>query len=425
MASCKDTAYASLLSTHGSHVGTRTFLADPAKAHHGPSSVGRRGRRKEAPLDKSFFLGLNEDLRSRQIQLLVVLVRSLRAVEACRRDFVLMLGNRTFLSTKHQQLLANEGVVFHSTPPLFLGVPTADKFEVWRLTQYRRVVMFDSDVMVLKPIEDLFRMPEDFVVAHHPYDQLQAQCGIDTRNRGVAAMFVVSPGLATYAQLLAYVRRRFARRQLTYSDQTGLVCFFGNRTRTLPCSFLYEPANPLQSPGMKRYTKECHLYGKQNVLRNCLVDTPDGCTSWAPRTECEKTRHNLVTHCQWPNVYSNVHVVHFKGKSKPWPSMQRRNMACRHLRLGMPVVHNATLSGDGASRVGTVELETADLLEWNHSAGGCFSVRWQKPVYWAATQCKAANTGRCGDSAPVQLPKCCNCATTLAARWHRHLARGA
>ena len=419
MSRCSDTAYATLLSTHASHIGARTFLADPARGHHGTHSANDI---RPTPIPQSFFLGLNEDLRSRQMQVLLVLVRSLRSLEKCRRDFILMLGNRTHLADTHREMLAREDVIFHSTPVLFEGVPTADKFEAWRLTKYRRVVVLDSDVMALKPLDDLFEMPEQFVIAHHPYDQLQAQCGIAPANRGIAAMFVMSPNLTTYSELLLYVRRRFTLSQLTYSDQTGLVCFFANRTRTLPCSYLYEPANPLYSPGIRRYMKECRMYGKQNVLRNCLAGSPDGCASWNPATACEEVRQNLQTRCLWPNVYSEVHAVHFKGKSKPWPSMQQRTMACRHLRIGLPVVFTNARSGRHVLASAPIQLEPADLLEWNTSALACVSSRFRQTVHWAGAQCKAANTGQCGGSFPVQHRKCCNFGMNLAAKWHQYLA---
>ena len=60
------------------------------------------------------------------MQVLLVLVRSLRALEKCRRDFIIMLGNRTHLAATHREMLSREDVIFHSTPVLFDGVPTAD-----------------------------------------------------------------------------------------------------------------------------------------------------------------------------------------------------------------------------------------------------------------------------------------------------------
>ena len=106
---CADEAYASLLSVHSSHVGTRTFLADPGHAHHGAK------QKAAAKLDPSFYLGRDGDLRTRQVQLLLTLVRSLRRVERCRRDFVLMLGTAVTLSAAHRAALEGEGVSFHAS----------------------------------------------------------------------------------------------------------------------------------------------------------------------------------------------------------------------------------------------------------------------------------------------------------------------
>ena len=133
-------------------------------------------------------------------------------------------------------------------------------------------------------------------------------------------------------------------------------------------------------------------------------------------------RQNLQTRCLWPNVYSEVHAVHFKGKSKPWPSMQQRTMACRHLRIGLPVVFTNARSGRHALASGPIQLEPADLLEWNTSALACVSSRFRQTVHWAGAQCKAANTGQCGGSFPVQHRKCCNFGMNLAAKWHQYLA---
>ena len=163
-------------------------------------------------------------------------------------------------------------------------------------------------------------------------------------------------------------------------------------------------------------------------MRNCLIGTHSGCASWDAQSACEATRRHLESSCAWPTVFEHVHAVHFKGKSKPWPSMQRRTMACRHLRLGMPIVPGANptandrhLAEEHATT--SVKLEAADLLEWNTTAGMCMSLRWQRPVYWAATQCMAADTGKCGGMERMSLPKCCSFGTTLAAKWHQYLLR--
>lgn len=96
-------------------------------------------------------------------------------------------------------------------PPLLPGVPTSDKLHAWRLTEYTQCVVFDLDVLVLQNIDDLFGRPEELTIAHHPSDHLQSQCGVPLRARGVAAMFALRPKLATFNELVRYVRRRFVK----------------------------------------------------------------------------------------------------------------------------------------------------------------------------------------------------------------------
>ena len=462
---CADgTAYASLLSAHdGQLVGAKTFLADPA--HKGSLAL----HKYMSSANGGNIRARHEDKLSRQVQLLLVLVRSLRRVEsACRRDFVLLLGSSVILTADQRGALEAEGVLFRSTPPTFLGVPTADKLDVWRLTQYRRVVVFDADVMVLRPIDDLFHYPEELVIAHHPYDQLQAQCDVAIASRAVAALFVVTPSLHTHEALLGYIRRRFRPDQLTYSDQTGLACFFGSHSgrgagtsnssnsdhpmagittsngtrvmgsmRTLPCSFLYEAGNPLVAMGMRRYKRECVQFGAQHVRQQCLAGVPNGCANWEGARACEASRRHLETSCAWTASFARtVRAVHFKGKWKPWPSMHQRNTACRHARYGALVAgwgarpSSAVPTGKSRSS-GThylereVEVDFASTrLVWNGSArpngttqhGACISTRHGAPVFFRVVR---DPRGRL----PVHVAKCCTLETMLSAMWHRELMR--
>ena len=107
---------------------------------------------------------------TRQVTLLVVLVRSLRRVENCLRDFVLLLGDSVQLSAHHRALLGSAGVILHSIPPLVLGVPTIDKLHAWRLTNYTRLAVIDADLLAVRSLDDLFAN-RGFSVAHHPYDR--------------------------------------------------------------------------------------------------------------------------------------------------------------------------------------------------------------------------------------------------------------
>jgi hypothetical protein len=145
----------------------------------------------------------------KQVSMLIVLLRSLRKVETCRRDFVVLLGTEIPLSKEHQDLLTNEGMILHPTAPIIPGVPTADKLHVWRLTQYSQCVILDQDTMALRSIDEVFGGKGELTIAHHPYDHTQAQCGIPIGARGIAAMIVMRPNVATFDAMLAYLRRRF------------------------------------------------------------------------------------------------------------------------------------------------------------------------------------------------------------------------
>ena len=67
---------------------------------------------------------LPEHALLRPIQLLLVLHRSIRRVEQCRRDFLVLLGTGVVLPAKERAALAREpGLRLVPTPPVFEGVP--------------------------------------------------------------------------------------------------------------------------------------------------------------------------------------------------------------------------------------------------------------------------------------------------------------
>jgi len=344
---------------------------------------------------------------ARQVQMLVALVRSLRRVELCHRDFVVLLGTQVPLSTEHQHTLLDVGVLLRAIPPIIPGVPTADKLHVWTMTNYSQCVVLDADLMVLKPIDGLFGGPAELTIAHHPYDHLQAQCGVPVAARGIAAMIVVRPNIETYFALIRYLWRRFKAEQLLYSDQTGLMCFFGNRTHTLPCPYLYDVSMMTES-FLPRWIRNCRTFVRQHVMKNCLHDIEDGCRSLAGRRVCDETQLHVQEHCVWSVVSSQAHAVHFKGSTKPW----RRELSseCQLLRHGMPGVR--------PSHSWPVALAPTQALYWNTSwqwpdsarPGACMSVRWRLPVFWS----------RPGDE-PIRTRKCCTQQMLMAAQWYELL----
>lgn len=346
---------------------------------------------------------------SKQVQLLVALSRSLRSIELCRRDFIILLGTQLPLSPAHQNVLTQEGMIIHHTPPIIPGVPTADKLLVWKLTNYSQLAVVDADVMFIRPIDELFGGDAEFTIAHHPYDHLQAQCGVDLTARGIAALFIMRPHAATYDALISYLLRRFKQEQLLYSDQTGLMCFFGNRSRTLPCPYVYDVSMTFHD-WLPRWTKNCRAHVQRHVLKNCLPDIADGCRSLARRSICDETSRHVRSVCAWPTVASDSRAIHFKGTTKPFVSADKP--FCRHMRHGKPGVRPMEGSREQTS------IDLTDQLQWNATwaidgaarSGACISQQWQLPVYWSHRVDGAI--GR----------KCCNTYVLMAAHWNELLS---
>lgn len=390
---CADgTAYVSLLTSHAMSVGQTTQMA-------------RNG---------SLFGSSMAARHAKQVQMLIVLLRSLRNVERCRRDFIVLLGTQVPLSPAHVETLTSESAIIRPTPPLIAGVPTADKLHVWRMTDYSQLVVLDADVMVLQPIDDLFDgSAAEITVAHHPYDHLQAQCGVPVVARGIAAMIVMRPSLATFEALMAYLLRRFKAEQLLYSDQTGLMCYFGNRSRTLPCPYLYDVSMMSTASFLTRWMRNCQIFVRQHVLKNCLPDIPDGCHSLATRQVCDETKAHVQSSCEWPSVAAGARAVHFKGNTKPWPGAGSK--LCRFLRHGMPGIRGLSANGQASY----TRLDTTDRLDWNASwwqpgaarRGACVSATWGLPVHWAREA-----------DGPILTRKCCAPYTLMAAHWNELLA---
>jgi hypothetical protein len=213
---CGGTAYVGLLSVHNSTAHSTSLATDLAKARAaGDGSASSRALEQ-------------------QLDLLLVLARSLRAVESCQRDFVL-LGALPALPRRWRELLAAEGVAFVQTPPLVLGSPATDKLFAWSLTRYRRLLVLDSDLLVLRPVEDLFQSDHPFVVAHHESDLQQARCGVPLEQRMIGALYAITPSQATLAALRAALPRFVAERDLwqRYAEQQLLSCHFQQQVRSV------------------------------------------------------------------------------------------------------------------------------------------------------------------------------------------------
>lgn len=119
----------------------------------------------------------------------------------------------------------HERAALHRREPFDKGVKPAfhepldnfGKLDVWRLTEYDRVVFLDADTLVVKNIDRLFGYPE-FSAAPNLYDTLAHMHNL---NSGV---FVAKPAAVTYRAMLrrADTPGAFWRR----TDQTFLERFF-------------------------------------------------------------------------------------------------------------------------------------------------------------------------------------------------------
>ena len=213
--------------THGSHGPKIT----------GSTFLSRTSTRTER--------SMKERIR-RQLQLALVLLRSLRRSEArCRRPFLLLLGTGVRLSSSACVALEKHGVRLVPVPPKLPGVPSADKLYAWTLTEFRRILVVGADVMFLRPIDDLFETTTaPFVMAHHSTDLIQGSCGVACERRGVGGFLVIRPEAGLYDQLVRALRGYKPYHLEHSSEQTMLACFFRNVSHTLPCTYLYDLASP-------------------------------------------------------------------------------------------------------------------------------------------------------------------------------------
>ena len=182
-----------------------------------------------------------------QLRLVLVLVRSLRRVERCRRAVVLLLGTMVRLPAPMRGELSRLGVRIATVPPLVLGVALFDKLHAWRLApRFERVAMLDADMMVLQPLDDLFARPEELLIARHPGGGMeQAQCGVPKERWGIGGFFVLRPSLRTFSALSAFAVGPLRKVPLhkTYGEQLLLPCYFGiNASYTMEPRWMWHPS---------------------------------------------------------------------------------------------------------------------------------------------------------------------------------------
>lgn len=394
---CNDrTAYVGLLTLHASATKS-TFLAN---------------RLKKAEKVQANMVG--------QMQLMLVMIRSLRRVERCRRDFILFVDtNHSLISREWKVALDAAGVTrYLPVNPVKLGIPSADKLHAWQLIEYARVLVIDSDIMVLRNLDEAFDMDpsETFVMAHHSYELQQAQCGIPLEKRGVGALFVLRPNMDTFPRLVASLNQ-FNEYHLAHaSEQTALACFFRNQSRTLPCGFLFDLSAPigdtctLRRPWtecMRQQFKYCRAFGPTLLVNGCKITPPERCHRYAPGKRLCRAMYNHVATCgEWHSQVAKIKAVHFKGKVKPWVNLQK----CRMVSAGALQVQNV----DGHRQ----DISITDTLFWDENgtdpsatgAATCMSMATRKPVLY-------------GRLSNIPIPRsCCNSHSIVAGQWYSFLS---
>ena len=196
---CGRTAYASLLTEHAN--GTSTYL--------------------------SKLRGRTDDKLATQARLSLVLLRSIRRIEQCRRDFLLMLGTGSTLRDSQREAFDAEGAIIRRVPPIQPGVPSMDKLNALLFYDYSLLLVIDADVLVLQPLDSLLEplawAKGQLVMAHHPYDVQQGiTCGVPMESRAIGALFVVQPDAATSDALMAKIATFDREHLMHYSEQTAI-----------------------------------------------------------------------------------------------------------------------------------------------------------------------------------------------------------
>ena len=402
VSSCADgTAYASLLSFHDSNE-TSTQLA---------GMVARSRLKKQLGIPSRY------DPVDVQLRLLLVLVRSLRRVERCRRDLVLLGAHPPSMSAMWRVRLHREGVVLWPTTPILLGNPSSDKLHAWRLTQYNRILVLDTDVMVMRPLDDLFEQSADFVAAHHESDFAQSTCGIAIERRMIGAMMVLKPSLARYEALTkalstyAKTSPQFVKK---YSEQHFLACELKDVASVTRCGYLYSTHSAMstscRSSSGARSHEACLRAFKQTCVRHNNIISGKR----ERRSACEAAVQHMRTNCVGRRGRSlDIRAIHFKGSYKPWTA---RSKDCEKVRDGAllklwdarNMSMTKTISGTTFAtphHSGLIPVDPVqDDVRWVPAKRLCVVVLTGSPVFWASGQ-------------PVRSERCCSFWVLSSAHW--------
>ena len=374
---CTDgTAYATVVSYHDPPTGPCTGAVSSRCLPTFGNAVGT------TVLHKTHSMGP-------QLQLATVLVRSMRRVERCHRDFVLLLGGEASrhiegsesATSQLRSLQERDGVTTRVVAAIIRGVPSTDKLHAWRLTNYSRVLVLDADTLVLRSLDYLLALPGPFVVAHHSTDIVQLVCGIPTDRRSMSSLFVMQPGDATYMALEQAVVHQNRFRLTHYSEQIMMACFFANVSRTLPSTVAYSFGScaAIDVPTCRRWFNTTVLRASGSRWHAALSDA-------TAHEECSAMKRYSCSLPEGAALMAKTRTIHMKGTHKPWLLPK----ACLSAKLG------------ALRAVGGRELNASEWIERRGSA--CHSLTDRSPVRWA--------------DGGVVTHDCCVHAVLISASWH-------
>ena len=398
---CTDgSAYVSLLSIHDSGTLSTQLAGMVARGRLKAKLSGAAGQTRYDPVQV-------------QLRLILVLVRSLRRVELCRRDFVL-IGTHPHLDTQWRTRLQREGVQFMSTSPIVLGNPSTDKLHAWRLSRYKKVLVVDSDVMALRPLDDVFSHAPEFVAAHHASDFAQSRCGLPVERRMIGALFALKPSAARFSQLVSAVKSYAANSPELYerySEQVVLACELKNSSTVLPCGWLYDTHSPMSTSCRSMVGSRSPEVCLRAFHRACVRHNNIFTGQAAREQACDGAVQHMKANClRAPGAAPvDIRALHFKGANKPWTA---RSRDCEKVRDGFMLraadVGHATPANASVGHAGLVIVDPLlDEVNWDAGSRVCHVQRAGgqiSPLLWASGEL-------------VQHERCCSFWLVVSAHW--------
>ncbi|WP_111766040.1 glycosyltransferase family 8 protein [Nakamurella deserti] len=217
-------------------------------------------------------------------------VRTLRASLArTRTPHPLVVMVTDAIDTTVRRVLTDDGCLLRDVAPLRPASDLQDnyanarfaevwtKLEVWRFTEFERVVFLDADMLVVRPMDELFTLPlapgaiaachacrcNPDRIASYPADWTPAHCfythcrGLDhTREPGVVddylngGTLVLTPDLAVHGDMVSRLAALEDLSRYPFAEQDFLNEYYENRWEPLPYIYNALKTLPFQHPSM-------------------------------------------------------------------------------------------------------------------------------------------------------------------------------